>query len=546
MVLVFLVPPLLTFVPLALSLLMITAFVPLAMGLPLIITMNGYEELFNGLHDVIDETRDDVRKIAHHIAANSTRQIPGIESSGIPLVPKKSDYPHLKYWNQAPWQEIRNGTRVKDIDSPVLSLFFEDESGNLVSDEVKEEVRGDLYAYWLDMVTDKEIPVHYNGLSLRRQEDYRKTMEGKYPWLRLCEGHWKVKQIWVSHWKKDRFPSLAPKKPKRNTLADVSSGTKGSQPAPKEAKSETLIELSSDTNNSSPAPKETKSKIPIKLSSDTEDSSPAPKKPKILIELSTDTEDSSPTPIKPTSNKDNVSAGSKRRRGSEDPDAGSSKKWKGKGRDAEISGLHPPRPQPKRKNPAKMGKDEISDFPPSANIQVTSTVSNTPSIQNTSVVLGSGTIHSSPPHLPTPEQTLCTTSRDILEALNATIAAPLTQAEMPLDKLSCLATPEFSPDPRPPKITPIVATATSLSEASDKNSFDKDLNNVATSSSPPEPAGVPTKKRGPFPWKRVWCKEWMEDTKGTKRGFDKYLKGVDPKAKEAKIDALKLTTANKK
>jgi hypothetical protein len=80
---------------------------------------------------------------------------------------------------------MRNGTKVKDVYSPILSLFFEDESGSLVSDEVKDQVRGDLTAYWLNMVKEGETPCHYKGLGFKRREHYRKMMEEKYPWLRV-------------------------------------------------------------------------------------------------------------------------------------------------------------------------------------------------------------------------------------------------------------------------------------------------------------------------------------------------------------------------
>jgi hypothetical protein len=128
---------------------------------------------------------------------------------------------------------------VKDIDSPILSLFFEDESGNPVSDEVKDQVRGDLTAYWLDMVKDGETPCHYKGLGFKRREHYRKTMEEKYPWLWLCEGHWKVKQIWVNYWKKSRVP-LAATNNKSGTPIEISSNTEDSSPVP------IPIEVSSD------------------------------------------------------------------------------------------------------------------------------------------------------------------------------------------------------------------------------------------------------------------------------------------------------------
>jgi hypothetical protein len=190
---------------------------------------------------------------------------------------------------------MRNGTKVKDVDSPILSLFFEDESGSPVSDEVKDQVRGDLTAYWLDMVKEGETPCHYKGLGFKRREHYRKTMEEKYPWLRLCEGHWKVKQIWINYWKKSRVPAA-------------------------NDKCHTPIEISSNTEDSTPVP------VPIEVSSD---------------------EDGA------------ASTGSKRGRSAEnslDSDI-SSKRHKGKGKDVGATpAFHPPKPQPKKKIAPKIGR----------------------------------------------------------------------------------------------------------------------------------------------------------------------------------------------
>ena len=35
-------------------------------------------------------------------------------------------------------------------------------------------------------------------------------MEEKYPWLRLCEAHWKVDQLWVSYFSTWKRPRTAP------------------------------------------------------------------------------------------------------------------------------------------------------------------------------------------------------------------------------------------------------------------------------------------------------------------------------------------------
>jgi len=280
---------------------------------------DAYNTLVGDLSGTIDETKDEVRKMVHHISTNFTGRIPGVETVGIPLNPKRLNYKRVRYWNFDPWQAIRNRSKVKDSDSPILSLFFEDEFGELVSDEVKDEIRGDLYAYWTDMLNAKVIPGAYKSMGFERKEDYRKTMEGKFPWLRLCEGHWKVKQIWTNHistWRKSNLPKEMTTK-----------------------------------NKKTPGPDDTERTTPIEISSSEDDALSSPDDPKRK------------TPTETTPDEDHIPTGSKRmRKGEDNSDANSSKKHKGKGKEIATSGFHPAKPQTKRKNTAKIA--QVSNYLP--------------------------------------------------------------------------------------------------------------------------------------------------------------------------------------
>jgi hypothetical protein len=305
--------------------------------------------MFEGLRDAIYDTKDDVQKIAERIAANLTGEIPGIGTFGIPLNPKQANYIRVKYWPQSAWQVIRNGAKVKDVNSSVLSLFFEDEFGDPVSAGVGEEVRGDLTAYWVDMLMEGEVPVHYSGLGLKRREDFRKTMEDKYPWLRLCEGHWKVRQLWVNHYRKSRIVAIIDNDPSlkikfaalgRKSLdpIEISSDAEDARPVQKK---KAVVVVSSDTEDSSPAPRNATNKAPVRPSNPVTGSKP--------IEPS----DSS-TGSKPTEPSDS-STGSKRgRQDTDDPLPASPKKHKGK--ETATSGFHHPKPQAKKAKQKATGK----------------------------------------------------------------------------------------------------------------------------------------------------------------------------------------------
>ena len=189
-----------------------------------------------------------MHKLIHHLSTTVTGQIEGLESPGIPLNPKKQDYKHVKYWEQGAWREIRNDPKLKKHfsgNSSIASLFYEDEYGKQVSADVRAAVRQDLLGYWEDMVQDGKMPRPWKSAGFTTQSKFQSAFESKYPWLRLCDGHWKAKQIWIANWKTSRFASPivvsdSPSPTSRNNLDD----TPRQKPIP-------IIEVSSG-NSSSP------------------------------------------------------------------------------------------------------------------------------------------------------------------------------------------------------------------------------------------------------------------------------------------------------
>ena len=61
----------------------------------------------------------------------------------------------------------------------------------------------DARGFWFDKFADPETrPLlgPRNKIGFQMSEDFRVTLEGKYPWLRLCEASWKVAQVWQTGW----------------------------------------------------------------------------------------------------------------------------------------------------------------------------------------------------------------------------------------------------------------------------------------------------------------------------------------------------------
>ena len=121
---------------------------------------------------------------------------------------------------------------------------MEDEHGNNVSPGVKNRVRGNLYSYWLGLFENKE-PINWKDLNLEMREAFRNKFEGLYPWLRLCEAHWKVDHLWINYfgtWKNSRFPPVrdptpTSKKPSvsassKTEVSNISTGPKRGREEP--------------------------------------------------------------------------------------------------------------------------------------------------------------------------------------------------------------------------------------------------------------------------------------------------------------------------
>jgi hypothetical protein len=94
-----------------------------------------------------------------------------------------------------------------------LCIYLEDEFGQPVLSEIKDELLADVRGFWADQLRkgkeDELVPLTKLGFAMR--EEFRLTFEEKFPWLRLCAGHWKVFQLWINHFGSWRKHNMKPK-----------------------------------------------------------------------------------------------------------------------------------------------------------------------------------------------------------------------------------------------------------------------------------------------------------------------------------------------
>ena len=142
-----------------------------------------YTKLLKSIGGKIDKTREDVKNMVRQISISFVGEIPGVKTSDIPLNPKKENYPKVQFWKQTTWADLRRGTKTTDSDSPVLSMFLEDELGNLIPPGVQSGVRDYASSFWNGMYEAGNMPKNWSQTSLKTKDNFQITLEGKHPWL---------------------------------------------------------------------------------------------------------------------------------------------------------------------------------------------------------------------------------------------------------------------------------------------------------------------------------------------------------------------------
>lgn len=132
---------------------------------------------------------------------------------------KPADFNNLLYWYRAPWSEIRNGSKpIVKGDDPILTLFCEDATGQLVPKSEIQAARNMVKAYFELLWKHKRAPTRWGEAPLDLQIDFIRQMEEEFGFLRYCDRHWKAKQLFMNYyppWYKNKTKPKDDKKKKR-------------------------------------------------------------------------------------------------------------------------------------------------------------------------------------------------------------------------------------------------------------------------------------------------------------------------------------------
>jgi hypothetical protein len=110
----------------------------------------------------------------------------------------KSDFPGVKFWSVRQYNDRRKAGKKgadNDSDSSILSCYGEDEDGNDVPTEYMNNARATAKNFFRLLLENSRAPSVWRDATIDVVDELYYILETNYPFLRLCQGHWKAKKI---------------------------------------------------------------------------------------------------------------------------------------------------------------------------------------------------------------------------------------------------------------------------------------------------------------------------------------------------------------
>ena len=115
---------------------------------------------------------------------------------------KRADHPNVRFWFPDDYHSLRKsgkadeGESIKDGSKlSVLSRYMEDERGEVVPDTTKNAARAHAKGIFMQFLLADRAPAKWGDAPQDVINELIYSLETTFPWLQLCEDHWKAKQI---------------------------------------------------------------------------------------------------------------------------------------------------------------------------------------------------------------------------------------------------------------------------------------------------------------------------------------------------------------
>ena len=125
----------------------------------------------------------------------------------------QSDYPKVQHWvrkcgdsSQVSVIKVVDADSTSDDDGNLGSddlnhedgvlAFLEKDNGELISYDDKKHLYHAMHGFWNDHIDGCNPPVNWSSAGETLRNTFRGFLEGKFFYLHLCAGRWKVEELW--------------------------------------------------------------------------------------------------------------------------------------------------------------------------------------------------------------------------------------------------------------------------------------------------------------------------------------------------------------
>ena len=188
---------------------------------------------------------------------------------------RQSDYPKVQHWvrkrgdnSQVSVIKMADADSISDDDGNLnlgsddlnqedgVLAFLEKDNGKLISYDEKKQLYRAMRGFWNDHIDGCNPPVNWSSAGETLRNTFRDFLEGKFFYLRLCAGRWKVEELWKRNyhsWLRSferRIAIVNSRQHKRKREEETTSSARVTQKKKAKMKAQATIPVDSDSDTS--------------------------------------------------------------------------------------------------------------------------------------------------------------------------------------------------------------------------------------------------------------------------------------------------------
>ena len=160
----------------------------------------------------------------------------------------QEDFLNIRYWaaeNYICRRKIGKNSDEDDLEGSILSSYMEDENGNPIQEQKRAAAHSTAKKFFSLLLEQGQAPTTWRAASIDIDNELIHMLESDYPFLRLCDNHWKARQVATNS-----YSQWYPKASKRRATALAKRAAEAKQAAGTE-----VIDIDDDDTNQDQPPK---------------------------------------------------------------------------------------------------------------------------------------------------------------------------------------------------------------------------------------------------------------------------------------------------